>query len=364
VKLQTPFYNKHLEYGCQWLEAPGFPWQLPAVYTSIEEECRMVRERAGFIDYSFQGALAITGRDAFDFLQKILVNDLSRISPGKVLYSSILDETGIVIDDIVLFWAEENRFILNVIPAQKVHKWLKKNATGLDVYITEMGNSVLALQGPKARDALQKAVNVKDLSYFTLKQDKLNDIPVLIARVGFTGELGYELYVYPEYAHGLWDTLIELGKEYDVGPYGLVAGRILGLEKGYLFASDFYEGSTPLEVGLGWTVAFDKEDFIGKEVLLRRRSEGLKTKLMGFEVSDPKVVASIGDNLVKEDKVVGRVTRAGYSYTIGKSIGRGWVEIGHAKEWGELEVEHEKKRTKIKLVRSKWYDPENRIIRG
>jgi aminomethyltransferase len=323
----------------------------------------MVRERVGFVDYSFQFMFAITGRDAFGFLQKIMVNNLRKIFPGKAIYSTILDETGKVIDDIVLFWVEENLFILNGLKKQLVYEWLKKNALGSDVYITEMGNGILAFQGPKSRDALQKAVNIKDLSYYSLMQDKIDDIPVLIARAGFTGELGYELYVYPEYAHGLWDILMELGKDYDVGPYGMVAGRVLALEKGYLLGSDFYEGSTPLEVGLGWTVAFDKEDFIGKEALLRRRSEGLKTKLMGFEVSEPKVTASIGDNLVKEGRVVGRVTRAGYGYTIGKSIGRGWVEITYAKEGEELEVEHEKKRTMIKLVRPRWYDPEGKKIR-
>jgi len=293
------------------------------------------------------------------------VNDLRKIFPGKSIYSTILDETGKVIDDIVLFWVEENLFILNGLKKQQVYEWLKKNALGSDVHITEMGNGMLAFQGPKSRDALQKAVNIEDLSYYGLTQDKINDIPVLIVRVGFTGELGYELYVYPEYAHGLWDTLIELGKDYNGGPYGMVAGRVLALEKGYLLSSDFYEGSSPLEVGLGWTVAFDKEDFIGKEALLRRRSEGLKTKLMGFEVSEPKVVASIGDNLVKEGRVVGRVTRAGYGHTIGKSIGRGWVDITYAKEGEELEVEHEKKRTKIKMVvHPRWYDPEGKKTGG
>ena len=228
-----------------------------------------------------------------------------------------------------------------------------------------MGICFLALQGPKSREILQKAMDLKDLPYYSLKKDKLGDIPVLIARVGYSGELGYELYVYPEYAHELWDTIIELGKEYNVGPYGLGATQLLGVEKGYIGGSDFYEGSTPLEVGLGWTVGFDKGDFIGKEALLKRRSEGLKTKLMGFEVSDPKVVASAKDNLVKEGKMVGQVTSQGaYGPTIGKSIGRGWVEIKYANKGEELELEHEGKRTKIKLTSTKFYDPENKIVRG
>jgi len=363
MKLQTPFYNKHLEYGCQWQEA-GFAWYCPAVYTSAEQECRMVRERVSFVDYSFQFTFAITGRDAFGFLQKLLVNDLNKIFPGKAIYSTMLDKTGKVVDDIILFWVEENSFIMVGVKKQPAYEWLKKNVTGLDAYITELGNGLLSLQGPKSRDVLQKAVNIKDLSYFSIIQDKIDDIPVLIAQVGFTGELGYELYISPAYANILWDTIMELGKDHNVGPYGLAAASSLAIEKGYLSATDFYEGSTPLEVNLGWTVRFDKEDFIGKDALLRRRSEGLKTKLVGFEVSEPKVVASIGDNLLREGRVVGQVTRAAYGYTIGKSIGRGWVEIAYAKEGEELEVEHEKKRINIKLVRPKWYDPEGKKVRA
>jgi len=364
MKLLTPFYGKHLEYGATMIDVRG--WQLASVYTSVEEELRMVRQGAGFIDYSFQSAIAVAGRDAFSFLQKILVNDLRKISPGKAIYSSILDETGKILDDTIVFWVEKNLFIINgLFTKQQTIEWLKKHAPGFEVSIIERGTCFLALQGPKSRDVLQKVVDIKDLPYFSLREDSLGEIPVLLARCGFSGEIGYELYVYPEYAHELWNTLIELGKEYDVGPYGMGVSGILSIEKGYLTGSDFYEGSTPLELGLGWTVAFDKGDFIGKQALLKRRSEGLKTKLMGFEVADPKVVASPNDGLVKEGEIVGRVTYRGvYSPTIGKSLGRGWVGIQYANEGEELELEHEGKKTKIELARPRWYDSENKRVRG
>jgi len=363
MKLISPFYGKHLEYGGKFRAETG--WQIPTVYTSAEEEYRMVRERAGFTDYGFQRALAVVGRDAFSFVQKILVNDLRKISPGKAIYSSMLDETGKVLDDEVVFWVEQNLIIFNTLLKESTLQWLKKHAQGLNVSVIETGTFVLAFQGPKSRDVLQKAVNLQDLPYFSLKQDKLGEIPALIARVGYSGELGYELYVYPEYGYALWDTLVELGKEYNVGPYGLDSGHIMSVEKGYLGGRDFYEGATLLEVGLGWTVGWDKEDFIGKEALLKRRSEGLKTRLMGFEVSDPKVVSAPNDNLLKEGKVIGKVTSAGtYSPTLGKSLGWGWVEIQYANMGEELEIEHESKRTKIKMARNRWYDPEGKKVRG
>ncbi len=362
MKLISPFYGKHLEYGGKFRSETG--WQIPTVYTSAEEEYRMVRERAGFTDYGFQRPIAVAGKDAFGFLQKILVNDLRKISPGKAIYSSMLDETGKALDDFVTFWVEENSFIVNTLRKASTLGWLEKNAQGLNVSIVEMDTFFLAFQGPKTRDVLQKAMNVQDLPYFSLKQDNLGEVPVLIARVGYTGELGYELYIHPEYAYALWDTLVELGKEYNAGPYGLEAGHIMSVEKGYMVSRDFYEGATPLEVGLGWTVGFDKEDFIGKEALLKRRSGGLKTKLMGFEVSDPKVVAAANDNLVKEGKEIGQVTTAGtYSPTLDKSLGWGWVEIQYANVGEELEIEHDNKRTKIRLARKRWYDPEDKKVR-
>lgn len=362
MKLLSPFYGKHVERGGKFMAETG--WQLPTVYTSVEEEYRLVRERAGFVDYGLQRAVAVVGRDAFNLVQKILVNDLKKISPGKAIYSSMLDETGKVLDDEIVFWVEEDLFIFNTLSSALVMEWLKKHAQGLNVSIMDTGMSYLAFQGPKTRDVLQKAMNLKDLPYLGLKRDNLGEIPVLIARTGFTGELGYELFVLPEYSHALWDTLVELGKEHNVGPYGLDAGWIFAAEKGYVWGNDFYEGSTPLEVDLGWTVGFDK-DFIGKESLLKRKSEGLKTKLMGFEVSDSKVVATIGDNLLKDGKVVGKSTTIGvYSPTFKKSLGRGWVEIQYANVGEELEVEHENKRTKIKLARKTWYDPEGKKLRA
>jgi aminomethyltransferase len=364
MKLFTPFYGKHLEYKAEITDL--FGWQMPAVYTSIEEEYRMVRERAGFTEYSFNSLLAVVGRDAFKFIQKVLVNDIGKISPGRMIYSSILDEKASLVEDATILWVEDDYFFVNAgFNKQGLMTWLKKNASGLEVYIVDTGSCFLSFQGPKSREILQKAMNVKDLPYFGLKRDKLGDIPVLIDRAGFTGELGYEFYVHFSYANALWDALIELGKEYDVRPYGLAVTEITGIEKGYLFGPDYYEGGTPLEWGLGWTVAFNKRAFNGKEALLKRKKEGLKTKLVGFEVSDPKVVAATGDKLLKGGKVLGEVTNATYGIAVGKSIGRAKANIENADAGEVLEVEHEGKRTKVTVAKNyRWYDPENKIIQG
>ena len=364
MKLQTPFFYKHLEYRARWMEGPGFEWELPACYSTLEQESRMVREKAGFIDYGHQYTLSIAGKDALRLLQKVLVNDLGKISPGKAIYSTIVNDVGTVIDDVICFWLDENLFLLSGIRKQQVTAWLKRHSEGMDVYLVDAGHAMLAVQGPKAREILQKAVDIDGLAYFSHMQADLNGMSALIGRVGFTGELGYEIYVRPEHAHRLWDTILELGREHAIAPYGLSTGATLALEKGYLRLGDFYEGSTPLEVGLGWTVAFGKGDFIGREALLKRKSDGLQTKLMGFEVDDPQIVASVADKLIHEGKVVGAVTRSGYGYTVKKSIGLAWVDRIHAEEGRSLDLDHDNRRMKVKLVRRQWYDPTNERVKS
>lgn len=364
MRLQTPFFNKHLEHRAQWMEAPGFVWQLPAVYGSLEQESQMVRERVGFIDYGHQFTLSVAGRDALRLLQKVLVNDLGKISPGKAIYSTLVNEAGTIIDDVICFWLEPNHLIVSGVRKQQVVDWLKRHGEGMDVYLVDAGYAMLAIQGPHSREILQKAVDLSELVYFSHKEAKINDIPALIARVGFTGELGYEIYVRPEYAHNLWDTILELGMERGIAPYGMATGALLALEKGYLRLGDFYEGSTPLEVGLGWTVAYDKGDFIGREALLERKTAGLKTKLMGFEIDDSQIVATVKANLIHEGKAVGQVTRSGYGYTVKKSIGLAWVDMKHAQEGTTLDMEYQDRKVRVKLVRPQWHDPANKRVKS
>jgi aminomethyltransferase len=296
------------------------------------------------------------------------VNDVSKIQPGKAIYSSMIDETGKVVDDITLLWVEEDYFLYNGGPLEKIvaTPWLTNQAKGFKVNIIEMGLTFLAFQGPKSREILQKEADIQDIPYFGIKQTTIRGNPALIARLGFTGELGYELYSHPMFANDLWDILLEIGKDYGVAPYGYGSSTSLALEKGYLWGGDFYEGSTPLELGLGWTVAFDKDDFIGKEALLKRKDEGLKSKLVAFEVIDPEVMAAETDELLKGDKKVGAVTNAAPGPTVNKaSIGRAWVDIEYANEGEELELEQGSTRATIRVSPQRdWYDPENKKTRS
>jgi len=376
MKLYTPCYKNnveaagHSDFDLTELGGEFGLWQLPWVYTSEEEEYRMVRERVGFCDTSFIIVHSILGRDAVKFCQKTFVNDMSKISPGKILYAPVVNEAGQVIRECSLFWLEENHVLF--ITGADLGEWLEQHAGGMDVHVVRRPYCMLALQGPKSREVLQKAVDVKDLPRFGLMQDKINDIPTLIARFGCSGELGYELYVRPEFGPDFWDTLIELGKDYGCGPYGIAEQWCTYIEKGFLTDDEYsveggfgrYEGATPLEIGLEWTIAWNKkEDFLGKEALIRRKQEGLKTKLMGFELADPNAEAAPGDKLVMGGRTVGEVlVYAIPSPFVGAKIGKAWVKIEDAKEGAEVEIEHEKARVAAKLVRGRWYDPENKRL--
>jgi aminomethyltransferase len=362
---QSPFHNNHLQSGAQMIDAAGF--SLVWSYGSVEEEVKMVRERAGFIDYSFNSLKAVVGKDALGLLQKLSVNDFGRIGPGKAIYTSMLNESGEFVHDLTALWLEENFFIVCIDWGDllKNPAWIEKQAEGLEVYTIDTNLAVLAFQGPKSRDLLKELADIEDLPYFGLKRTEVAGIPAIVARMGFTGELGYEIYVKPIFANDLWDVLLKVGENAGVGPYGLSASTVLGLEKGLLWGEDFYGGSSPLEVGLGWTVRFEKSDFIGKEALLKRKKEGLKTKLVGFEVGEPDIFPASGDELLKGIRKVGHVTNANLGLTIGKSIGRGWVDIEYAREGEDLEIKQYTKRVKVKVSLNKdWYDPKNKKVRS
>lgn len=365
MPLESPFHQNYLQNNVQIVEF--FSLALGWSFGPLEEEVRMVRERAGFVDFSFNTLMAVTGKDAFKLLQKLFVNDLNRIGPGKIIYSSMVRESGSLVADVTAFWMEEDTFLLNIDMAESMEAspWIRKHAEGLNVDIEETGLAFLAFQGPKARELLQKVADIGDLPYYSFKKTPVGDIPATVARLGFTGELGYEIYIDPMHANDLWNTLMEIGKDNRVGPFGLGATTTIAIEKGFLYGADFFKGASPLEVGLGWTVRFDKEDFIGKQALLKRKEEGLKKKLIAFEVEDPQIYPLTNDELLKGDKKAGNVTNACYGFTIDKSIGRGFVDVEYAKEDEELEfIQYGKRRKVIVTLQKDWYDPDNKKVRS
>jgi aminomethyltransferase len=342
-------------------------WWMPCFYTSIEQEYWNVRHGAGFVDYSFQSAIEVSGPDARDFIQRTIVNDLGRIGPGRALYTNILDLHGVFVDETVIFWMDEDRFILNGGPVPRKHRLLsllREWSADCSLRIEDLDTCFLALQGPRSREILARAVDVQAMPFMSVRQDRIDDMPAVIARAGYSGELGFEIYVEPGHAGRLWDTLVDLGRDLELGPYGLGATTLLSVEKGLLGPTDFYPGSTPFELGLGWTVALDKGDFNGRTELSRRKRDGLLTSLMGFEVEDHYVSAAPGMRLFQAARPVGAVTQKNvFGPSIGRNVGRCWVETPFAKVGEALELEYLGERKTVRLAGYRHYDPDGHRLR-
>jgi len=364
---RSPGYAKYLEHNATLTPIPPVGWDLPIQFTTVKDEVEMVRQKAGFIDYSFDNMIAVMGREAKGFLQKILVNDLNKITPGRIIYSPVVNEAGQIVDEVTVFCVKEDYYIYNGgIVKQPANQWLFSKAEGFDVYLAHTAHCLLAVQGPESRNILKDHIDIEGMNYFEFKETTVKDIPIIAGRLGYTGELGYELYCHHDEIGNLWDLLLDIGKEYGLGPYGMGATNVLAIEKGYLTPADFYKGSSPLELGLGWTVSFDKGDFYGRENLLKRKEEGLKTKLIGFEVTDTDFVLDRFLPVFKDGEQVGGVTHCGPGLSVGKHfLGRAWVNIDLAVEGQEIEIENDGRRTTVEVTFQKdWYDPENKIIKA
>jgi aminomethyltransferase len=365
--LRSPGYCKFLEHKAVLAPVTEIGWDFQIQFSPLEEEIKMIRENAGFVDYSFNNVIAVVGKEAFQFLQKLLTNDLNKIKPGKVLYSPVVDDEGLVVDEVTVFCLKEDYYLYNGgLASARANEWLPQKAVDFDVYLVPTGHALLSVQGPKSRDILKNHINLEDMNYYDCKETTFKETPITVARLGFSGELGYELYFQFEHISNVWDNLLEIGKDQGLGPYGLAATDILAIEKGYLSPFDYYPGASPLEIGIGWTVAFDKGDFYGKSALLKRKEDGLKTKLIAFEVTDPEFELDHFLPVFKESEKVGEITHCGPGISVGKHfLGRAWVNNEVANEGEELEVENEGKRTKVKVTLQKdWYDPNNKKVKG
>jgi aminomethyltransferase len=358
MKLFTPFHDLHLAHGARMQSVRH--WWIPSFYSSVDEEYAAVRQRAGVVDYSFQSAIEVRGRDAYACLQKVIVNDLDRIQPGRAIYTNIVEPTARFVDEVVIFWMEQDRFIINGGPdPRKAHllvlfeEWF----SGRDVKVSDLQSCFLSVQGPRSREMLADALGVDSMPFMSVREDRLDGVPVLVARAGYSGELGFEVYARPEHARRLWESLHELGRKVDMLPYGFAATALLAVEKGLLAPFDFYPGSTPLELGLDWTVAFRKPSFHGRDELERRRTQGLLTRLVGFECEDHGVVAAPGTRLYRGARPVGSVTHRNlYGPTIRRNVGRAWVESAFATPGEVLELEYLGERRPVTVSGYRHYD--------
>ncbi len=340
---RTPLYAAHLALGARMVPFGG--WEMPVQYSGIIDEHQAVRTRAGLFDVSHMGEVDVRGPGAGPLIQRLVTNDLSRIAVGQAMYTPICTPEGGIIDDLLVYRLGDEHLMLvvNAANASEDLAWVREHAGG-DVQITDrtFDIALLALQGPRAQEILERLTSVPlgTLRYYWFRDGvAVAGERTLVSRTGYTGEDGFEIYVDGRHAVPVWDALLEAGARAGILPAGLGARDTLRLEAGYLLhGNDMDKSTTPLEVGLGWTVKLGKGEFIGAHALERQKREGPARRLVGFTLR-ARAIARHGFPIRQDGKSVGQVTSGSFGPTVEKSIGLGFVPPGHADPGQPIAVE-------------------------
>lgn len=353
----TPFTDKHIELGAKMHEFAGY--NMPIEYAGITEEHITVVKDVGVFDVSHMGEFWVKGSKAAEFVQKVTSNDVSKLEVGKIQYTCLINEKGGIIDDFLLYHYELEKYLM-VVNASNIEKdweWCVKNNTmGAELENASDKTALLAIQGPKAVETLQKLtdVDLSSIPYYTFVTGKFAGVDnVIISNTGYTGAGGFELYFYPEYGMKIWDAIFEAGEKFGIKPIGLGARDTLRLEMGFcLYGNELNEETTPLEAGLGWiTKLTDGNNFVGREVLEKQKAEGLKKKLFGFTMID-RGIPRTGYEIVNADgETIGEVTSGTMAPTLRVGIGMGYVAPEYSKPGTEVFIKVRNRQLKAEVTK-------------
>jgi aminomethyltransferase len=354
---KTALYDEHQNLGAKMIDFGG--WQMPVQYSSIIEEHKAVRNKAGLFDVSHMGELLITGKNSLSLVQRLMTNDVSRLTKGEVLYTPMCYEDGGIVDDLLVYRTEVDEYLLvvNASNTTKDLRWVKKNAELFEeVKVQDKSDyySLIALQGPISREIIQPLVekDISDLKYYNFIETEIAGVKAIVSRTGYTGELGYEIYLEDDDAVTAWNALMEEGSDKGLKPAGLGARDTLRLEKALcLYGNDIDETTNPLEAGLSWTVKFDKDDFNGKDELEEVKENGVQRKLVGF-IMEERGIPRHGYDIKIDNEVVGEVTSGSYSPTLDENIGLAYIDKDKASEDTELDICIRKREVKAKVIKT------------
>lgn len=353
----TPFTKKHEALGAKMHEFAGY--NMPIEYSGIIEEHLTVCHGVGVFDVSHMGEFWVKGPHALDFIQQVTSNNAAVLTPGKVQYTCFPNETGGIVDDLLVYRYSDDKYMLVVNAANIEKDWnwcVSHNTVGAELENSSDRIAQLAIQGPKAIDTLQKltSLNLRDIPYYTFAVGEFAGIPdVIISNTGYTGAGGFELYFYPEYADKVWDAIFEAGAEFNIKPIGLGARDTLRLEMGYcLYGNDIDDTTSPLEAGLGWITKFvDGKNFTNRAALEKQKAEGVTRKLVGFEMIDRGIPRSGYLLMDAEGNEIGKVTSGTMSPTRKIGIGLGYVKTAFSKPGSEIFLDNRGRKLKAKVVK-------------
>jgi len=354
---RTPLHDAHVRAKARIVEFAG--WEMPVQYAGILDEHEAVRARAGLFDVSHMGEVVFRGPRALEALGRVFTNDIAGAADGQAQYGCLCREGGGIVDDVVVYRrsAEDLLVCVNAANRAKDFEWLSGHAGGADVQNESDGWAQLALQGPLAAQVLQRIakVNLSAIKTYRFAPGDVAGIACLVARTGYTGEDGFELFCPSADAPRLWDALLEAGAPEMVQPCGLGARDSLRLEMAYrLYGSDMDDGTTPLEAGLAWVVKLDKGDFVGRDALRKQKEQGVPRKLVGFTLTEPGIPRH-GYPVLREGRKVGEVTSGTKSPSLGSAIGLAYVPPALAAEGSTFEVEIRGRPVAARVVKTPFY---------
>jgi aminomethyltransferase len=355
-----PLKHVHEALGAKMVDFAGF--FMPVQYEGVNIEHETVRNGVGVFDVSHMGEFLLTGENALALIQKVCSNDASTIEIGKAQYTCLPNENGGIIDDLIIYRMKENQYLL-VVNASNIDKdweWISKhNDLGVEMKNLSDDYSLLAIQGPKAVEAMQSltSVNLSEIPYYSFKVADFAGIEnVIISATGYTGSGGFEIYCKNEEVEQIWNKVFEAGAPFGIKPIGLAARDTLRLEMGFcLYGNDINDTTSPLEAGLGWITKFTK-DFIASDILKKQKEEGVKRKLVGFELLERGIPRHDYEIVDKDGNVIGMVTSGTMAPSLGKGIGMGYVTVEHSKIDSEIFIRIRKNDVPDNVFKMQFYN--------
>ncbi|NAW51761.1 glycine cleavage system aminomethyltransferase GcvT [Elizabethkingia argentiflava] len=352
---KTALFDIHVSLGAKMIPFAGF--EMPVQYSGVTEEHFAVRENAGIFDVSHMGQFFIEGPGSKELLQKVTSNNIEALEDGKAQYSCLPNENGGIVDDLIIYKITDEKYFM-VVNASNIDKdWehlSQYNEQGVQMTNASDEMSLIAIQGPKATEILQKLTNtpLNKIPYYHFSIGTVAEIKdVIISNTGYTGSGGFELYLKNEYAESLWQALTTAGEDYGLLACGLAARDTLRLEKGFcLYGNDIDDTTSPLEAGLGWITKFDK-DFIAKDILTQQKEIGVDRKLIGFEMQE-KAIPRHGYEVVgATGELLGKVTSGTMSPIKKIGIGLAYVAAPHFKQGSDIFIKIRNKNIPAKVVK-------------
>ena len=355
---KTVLNEEHIKLKAKMVDFAG--WEMPVQYqTTIMDEHKTVRENVGIFDVSHMGEIFVSGVDALNFLQKLVPQDIAKLTDGKAVYCQLLNNDGGIIDDLIIYKLEDNKYLL-IVNASGIDgdlNWIVNNSLEYDVEIDNQSHnySLLALQGPKATDLIEKLGLTKDNQpeFFTIKHAEIAGVETFVSRTGYTGEDGFEIMIKNKNAKYLWNEILDKGQQFGIKPIGLGARDTLRLEAALpLYGNDLNESLTPVDAGLKWSVSKDKkEDYNGKAKILEQLNAKPEYKMIGFKMTE-RAIPRHEYKIFFEDEQIGHVSSGGVAPSLSEYIGLGIIKNDdRIKIDTEVEILIRDKKYKAKVVK-------------